>query len=106
MTTPQQQVEIINATFEIENTRKYLAGQAEHGGDFFDKPTVHEIYQEVIDLVNYTHVLASHRSRLLRAMEELHSMLALASELPYDLHPSWPMILDKLAAAKHLAHTL
>ncbi len=62
---PWKQVEIINDTFGIENTQKYLDGQAEHGGDFFEKPTIKAMREEATDQINYTHVLIRHQAELL-----------------------------------------
>ena len=104
--TPRQQLDIINCKFGIENEDKFMAGQVEHGGNFFDKPTVRNIRHEVIDLVNYTHVLAEHRRVLLCELEEFHSMLVLARELPKDIPKPWDSILDKVVKIKALAHDL
>jgi hypothetical protein len=104
--TPREQLDIINGDFELENNAKFIDGQAEHGGNFFDKPTVQNIRHEVIDLVNYTHVLAGHRRVLLCELEEFHSMLVLANELPKDIPTPWKDILDKVVKVKKLVSDL
>jgi hypothetical protein len=104
--TPQNQVDIINDLFSVDNYKKFLDGQHDHGGDFFAKPTVKNIRQEVIDLVNYTHVLAEHRRVLLCELEEFHSMLVLAKELPKNIQAPWDSMLDNMVKIKALAHDL
>lgn len=68
--TPEQQVSEINLAQSNANTAKYLSGQKEHGGDFFAKPTVENIHQEVTDLVNYIYVLRKHREECLALVKE------------------------------------
>jgi len=70
MLTPKEQIAEINLDFNDVNHEKFMAGQEEHGGDFFSKPTVDNIGEEVIDLVNYVHVLKRHREELLILVHE------------------------------------
>ena len=67
----QVQADEILVEFSTQNDVKLLAGQAEHGGNFFKKPTVQNIREEVIDLVNYTHVLALHQREMLVDLDNL-----------------------------------
>ena len=58
-------------TTSQERQAKYMKGQTEHGGDFAVKPTVNNIREESLDLINYTHVLIEHRDRLLTEIDAL-----------------------------------
>lgn len=64
----------VNSSFNEANTAKFLRGQEEHGGDFFEKPTVENIREEAIDLVNYVHVLRLHKNQILLDVDELLKM--------------------------------
>lgn len=68
---PAVLAKVIAETANIELQDKFSKGQREHGGDFALKPTVRNIREEVLDLVNYTHVLTQHRSEILIKMDEL-----------------------------------
>lgn len=68
---PDEQIVEINGAFVRENRDKFMAGQREHGGDFFQKPTVENIREEAIDLVNYVHVLRKHKEELLEMVEAM-----------------------------------
>ena len=81
--TPEQQISEINFDFSLANEAKFMNGQREHGGDFFAKPTVRNIREEAIDLVNYVHVLELHRTRLLGKIAELTGMIDTA--LPHGV---------------------
>ena len=58
-----------NASLELQN--KFIKGQQEHGGDFAVKPTVRNIREEALDLINYTHVLTQHRWEILVLIDDL-----------------------------------
>jgi hypothetical protein len=61
---PVTQAEDIAIAISTDIGDKYAKGQIEHGGNFFEKPTVRNIREEVIDLVSYTHVLELHRNQI------------------------------------------
>lgn len=67
----QIQLVKINSAFTGDNIDKFLKGQKEHGGDFFKKPTVNNIREEAIDLVNYVHVLRLHKQELLLLVDSM-----------------------------------
>ena len=68
---PQELAKQIADKTGKELQTKFLKGQLEHGGDFAKKPTVQNIREEVLDLVNYTYELIEHRTQLLIELEEL-----------------------------------
>ena len=49
----------------VELQSKFAKGQKEHGGDFARKPTVDNIRDEVLDLVNYSYGLKLHKKEIL-----------------------------------------
>ena len=75
LNNPIEQVHAINAQFAAENAVKFMAGQEEHGGNFFRKPTVENIRQEAVDLVNYTAILREHKNELIARVEELEAAI-------------------------------
>jgi len=68
---PKDLARVIADTSSIEMQAKFIKGQHEHGGDFALKPTVKNIREEVLDLVNYTHILNNHRATALIKLDEL-----------------------------------
>ena len=54
---------------------KYAKGQKEHGGNFFKKPTVDNVREEVLDLIAYSHVLIQHRDELANEIVRLKERL-------------------------------
>ena len=54
-----------------ELVHKYARGQKEHGGNFFEKPTIHNIREEVLDLIAYTHVALLHKQELVALLTEI-----------------------------------
>jgi hypothetical protein len=72
---PKKQIVDINKTFAKELTVKYDKGQREHGGNFYAKPTVSNIREEVVDLVAYTHVLEKHKDKVVQDLCELWDKL-------------------------------
>jgi len=75
MQEPKQLSKTIADTVSIELQEKFEKGQREHGGDFAVKPTIRNIREEVLDLVNYSHVLVLHRSQILVELDRLISDL-------------------------------
>ena len=94
---PKELSKTIADTASIELQEKFDKGQHEHGGDFAAKPTVRNIREEVLDLVNYTHVLTQHRSQILMAIDKL------IEELP-GLNPAVTEV--RLEAIKQQVHYL
>jgi hypothetical protein len=97
--SPEQQIETINSSFNEQNKSKYMAGQAEHGGDFFTKPTIANIREEAVDLINYTHVLTIHRARILNQLGLLEMAIAIAL-------PNGIAVQDMLRELKHSVEQL
>jgi hypothetical protein len=94
---PTQIAKIIADTASIELQEKFNKGQKEHGGDFAAKPTVRNIREEVLDLVNYSHMLTQHRSRILMELEQLsNDLMSLDSTI----------VRIRLANIKALVHDL
>ena len=71
MPDPKELSKTIADTASIELQEKFNKGQKEHGGDFAEKPTVRNIREEVLDLINYTHSLVMHRRNILIELEKL-----------------------------------
>lgn len=82
---PHLQIVKINSAFTGDNIDKFLKGQKEHGGNFFEKPSVRCIREEAIDLVNYTHVLELHRIELCNIIDRLTEKYAKA-ENDFELY--------------------
>jgi hypothetical protein len=78
-----QAKEIVNIVSE-EIQIKYAKGQKEHGGDFFVKPTVNNIREEVLDLVAYTHVLTKHKQELMNKLYCLQSKVILGKKISLE----------------------
>lgn len=72
---PITQANEIGLAIKDDISEKYAKGQLEHGGNFFNKPTIQNIREEVIDLVSYTHVLAIHKSVLATKLQQLRTHL-------------------------------
>ena len=97
MTEPKELSKIIADTASVELQEKFEKGQHEHGGDFAIKPTVKNIREEILDLVNYSHTLVLHRSKIIVSIDKL------IEELP-SLNPA--IIELKLKAIRALVHDL
>ena len=52
---------------------KFMKGQEEHGGDFATKPTVKNIREEVLDLIDYTYILEQHKQELHQYLLDLRA---------------------------------
>lgn len=66
---PKEQAIEIQKLASAQIDTKFAKGQQEHGGNFFTKPTVKNIREEVLDLVAYTHVVELHQKQLLEKVE-------------------------------------
>ena len=55
----------------VELQSKFAKGQKEHGGDFARKPTVDNIRDEVLDLVNYSYGLKLHKKGILDKIDDI-----------------------------------
>lgn len=64
---------------------KYAKGQKEHGGNFFEKPTVDNIREEVLDLIAYSHVLIEHQNNLVYKIGQLKAKVVAGSCSPDEL---------------------
>ncbi len=73
---PTQLAKVIAGTASIELQDKFIRGQREHGGDFMAKATIRNIREEVLDLINYSHVLIQHRSQVLIELDDLISNIS------------------------------
>lgn len=83
----------------LELKTKYAKGQAEHGGNFYEKPTVDNIREEVLDLIAYSHVLIEHRKDVLKRLDLLETQLR-TEEVPLQELLCW--ISDTRHAVKSL----
>jgi|GEM_PF-4762734 hypothetical protein len=68
---PKEIARVIAETASVELQDKFIRGQHEHGGNFDVKPTVRNIREETLDLINYTHMLIQHRSQTLQCIDKL-----------------------------------
>jgi len=94
---PKVLAEVIADTANVELKDKFIRGQHEHGGDFAVKPTVRNIREEILDLINYSHTLIQHRAWLMHAVD------ALLTDLP-ELNPA--IIETRLKHIRQLVHDL
>ncbi len=66
----------MNQTFWDENTKKYVAGQKEHGGNLWERPLGYLIKaarEEAIDQFNYLDAIEKQVARLERKVGELEA---------------------------------
>lgn len=49
---------------------KYREGQEEHGGNLWEKPMAHQIREETLDLITYSHVLQDQHHQICEMVEE------------------------------------
>jgi len=94
-----KQITEINERLASENREKFMQGQHEHGGNFFAKPTVRNIREEVLDLVNYSHVLEQHKAKIFMDLTNLIHEIDTVSRaeckrklanIAQDVHSLWP----------------
>ena len=69
ITTPEEHMDGLMSTFEAAWRKKYMKGQAEHGGRLWRKATLPFLVEETLDFVSYVGVLAP---QLKRVEELLH----------------------------------
>jgi len=79
--TQQEQLDDIVNTFKGQFKSKFMKGQKEHGGYFYEKPMLWNLREECLDMVAYSHVLEIHQEEILHAISML--MLDLKT-LTYD----------------------
>lgn len=81
--TPEQNnhVDAVQYRFIKEVAVKYTAGQAQHGGNLWEKPVLKELRQEAIDQVVYSDVLIEKQQKILFSVKQLD---AAAQVLPLD----------------------
>lgn len=65
--TPESHVAEIAAVFDSDVTKKYQAGQVEHGGRLWEKPVLGFMAEEVIDQWTYFHT-ANEQAQLVTAL--------------------------------------
>ena len=77
-------------------SKKYRAGQDEHGGKLWRKPMLKNMQDEVVDLVVYFH---THNMQQLKLTSILYQLRAGLVSVPkgYD---AWDMVEDALALAE------
>lgn len=70
MTVPQRaHLDRIRARVDADLSAKYIAGQAEHGGNLWDKPgLLEEAIKEAIDQVIYLYTLLERRDGPLKPL--------------------------------------
>jgi hypothetical protein len=71
MTKEQEEhLAAIRLRFAARVEKKYRAGQAEHGGNLFDKPNLPFLIEEVIDFVVYAFTLEDQIARASNLLEQ------------------------------------
>jgi translation initiation factor 1 (eIF-1/SUI1) len=50
---------------------KFMKGQKEHGGDFAVRATVRDVRDETLDLINYTHMLEEHQTKIIEKLNKI-----------------------------------
>jgi hypothetical protein len=86
--TDQQEAHLqyIKERFYLKIGVKYRAGQKEHGGNLWEKPTIKNLSEEIIDLQVYFHTLEDHISYcqgLMRTIKDVlsHGEVGVAKDL-------------------------
>ena len=67
--SPESHRDAAIARFAERSSKKYDAGQAEHGGRFWRKPVLRYMQDEIVDLVFYYDVLAEQHEVALKYLE-------------------------------------
>lgn len=60
---------------------KFVAGQAEHGGNLFRKRVLHEAIDEAVDMFTYLHVLADQAGKALSLLDTYANRCTLPPEI-------------------------
>ncbi len=64
--TPAQETHLrdIKSSFESAVDKKYRNGQAEHGGNLWDRNVLYDMMQEAVDQVTYAHTAIERDNKL------------------------------------------
>ena len=76
--TPEQHAHLaeIQEDFIKASNAKYRRGQAEHGGNLWERPVVTDLGDEIIDLVIYYHTVRNRINSIPRLVDEARDALS------------------------------